>query len=91
MFADAATTRRAIAGSGHPLTPEELNSAPDDMDQVMTDANLDPAGQFCSNNVILLLLLLLHGPGQAWTQYRMLLFGLSVALTQLCVRSALHK
>lgn len=43
VFADAATTRRAIAGSGHPLTPEELNSAPDDMDQVMTDANLDPA------------------------------------------------
>jgi len=51
VFADAATTRRAIAGSGHPLTPEELNSAPDDMDQVMTDANLDPAGGFCSNTV----------------------------------------
>lgn len=46
MFADAATTRRAIAGTGHPLAPEELSSAPDDMDQVMTDADaaLDPAG-----------------------------------------------
>jgi hypothetical protein len=44
VFADGATTRRAIAGSGHPLAPEELSTAPDDMDQVMTDANLDPAG-----------------------------------------------
>jgi hypothetical protein len=43
-FADAATARRAIAGSGHPLAPEELMQAPDDMDQVMTDAGLDPAG-----------------------------------------------
>jgi hypothetical protein len=45
VFADGATTRRAIAGSGHPLAPEELSTAPDDMDQVMTDANLDPAGR----------------------------------------------
>lgn len=44
VFADAATARRAIAGSGHPLAPEELTQAPDDMDQVMTDAGLDPAG-----------------------------------------------
>lgn len=43
MFADAATSRRAIAGTGHPLAKEELASAPDDMDQVMTDATLDPA------------------------------------------------
>jgi hypothetical protein len=46
VFADAATTRRAIAGTGHPLAKEELSSAPDDMDQVMTDANLDPAGEY---------------------------------------------
>jgi hypothetical protein len=26
------------------LAKEELSSAPDDMDQVMTDATLDPAG-----------------------------------------------
>lgn len=41
MFADAATTRRAIAGCGHPLTPEELSSAPDSMDETMME--LDPA------------------------------------------------
>lgn len=45
VFADGATARRAIAGTGHPLAPEELSSAPDDMDQVMTDASLDPAGE----------------------------------------------
>ncbi|KAF6259155.1 hypothetical protein COO60DRAFT_1460310 [Scenedesmus sp. NREL 46B-D3] len=35
VFEDAATTRRAIAGCGHPLTAEELSSAPDSMDETM--------------------------------------------------------
>eukprot|EP00775_Hariotina_reticulata_P012857 gene12856-12984_t len=35
VFEDAATTCRAIAGSGHPLAPEELSSAPDSMDVAM--------------------------------------------------------
>jgi hypothetical protein len=35
VFEDAATTRRAIAGCGHPLTSEELSSAPDSMDETM--------------------------------------------------------
>jgi hypothetical protein len=52
VFADAATARRAIAGSGHPLAPEELTHAPDDMDQVMTDAGLDPAGGSAAQFVV---------------------------------------
>uniref|UniRef100_A0A383V5T6 Nuclear cap-binding protein subunit 3 n=1 Tax=Tetradesmus obliquus TaxID=3088 RepID=A0A383V5T6_TETOB len=35
VFEDAATTRRAIAGCGHPLTAEELSTAPDFMDETM--------------------------------------------------------
>lgn len=35
VFEDAATTRRAIAGCGHPLTAEELSTAPDSMDETM--------------------------------------------------------
>jgi hypothetical protein len=35
VFEDAATTRRAIAGCGHPLTAEELSAAPDAMDETM--------------------------------------------------------
>jgi hypothetical protein len=44
VFADAASARRAIAGTGHPLAPEELSTAPDADDQHMTDAGLDPEG-----------------------------------------------
>lgn len=40
MFEDGASTRRAIAGTGHPLTAEEQSAAPDGMDEHMMD--LDP-------------------------------------------------
>eukprot|EP00878_Enallax_costatus_P019473 GHUV01020545.1.p1 GENE.GHUV01020545.1~~GHUV01020545.1.p1 ORF type:complete len:289 (+),score=95.13 GHUV01020545.1:1287-2153(+) len=41
VFEDAASTRRAIAGTGHPLTQDELSTAPDSLDEHMMD--LDPA------------------------------------------------
>jgi hypothetical protein len=37
VFDDAASARRAIAGCGHPLAPEDLASAPDGLDKAMMD------------------------------------------------------